>query len=973
MKSSIKRYLVYLFFLTFCFFFSASYVSALNIRVGSKVLGNTQAKGASAPNRSSGATLNGADAYCVSPGKDMSSRISYTVDTEFFDLSNCQTAKGGVPSYACGVAIMMLKSYEKGYDYNTNLLALRIWSAFKSFDGDGEWHEEEKTPIYRLTAEGVINHGYNGTLNPAEVSTGVIYAINAKGLQELQDAIGLFRDAHSNNYNYFTVKTNSSQIVDIDKEGNVEFTIKTNFESAYTKNVKIVSLDSNVSLSIKSSGPCDDPTYKTCYVMTGKINGFNKKNCNTSRINYKITYQDSRDMLGAVSLIVPTNYTYYQRFVVFDSSAITTRQITGAVATTCPEIFQCKISTVVEEITDHCSQGTTWTKADPTIDCIINTDKLVADYDFSNKYVHDSSNSSAKVTNGNTTTTVNQTFYSVNTYCTIACRETVSYNLFDKETADSTKFFKYQNGVYNGNYLIATITGDRECATDIKYTAWKNSYKAADELVRTTWNTYKYYENLHVYTDPVSSVLSCSYTGGCSSSCGCHRCCDSCCDEKGCKSCNCSTCGCYSSCSSSCSWSGTKLTWPSKPYGFTNANGSISTPTSSGEDGYKSCGGSVCGGWSSCTGASGNANKYSSNYTTSKAAYENAVKKREELIGFIQDCNMYDKFSLNQHMTSGYTRNDKVSLYYEVTDGYDFNPEFSSFSYDSTYSNMIDLDYKTVLTNKTNATYCVGCDESKDFGATKTENLKYWVCTGAETGAKCTARDIVIPTNTRAFVTAQKQRYMWQDAEFYSTVPTGEMAATKKDNSIKISDYNVFPLEIGKLSGDYGVSTTVVNVGDADRKSVTKFSNESYSCEFTVPNKITIYDDTTTGGIGGYGFYYRTIDVDNVFPTGVKTGVWNTSTAKSLVKGIQEKGEEIYLETPAYEFILTPSNMRNIKSYNRQMDSTSSVFGGTLGYNDFNLTCNSNGDCVSNFLKSISRGGNLSDLVTSYKKDGVTQ
>lgn len=954
MNKNIKRHFIYTLCFVICFFSSMFFVDALRITVGHGNSGALVSKHNSSYKSiyMTKAWLGGNEAYCVSSGKQISSHVNYTLIETNFLISSCY--RKGVPTYPCGAAMIISRAKQLGYDHDTTLVALRLWSGSQSYDGDGTWFATidssvTTNPIYKTTTQAILSNGYKGADNPNNMANDIIYAKTPLGLIQLQRAISLFEMAHSNSYPSWESKVNSLDVVEIDKNGNVEFMIKTNFDSTHTKNLKIKSTDSKVSLSIKSSSACEDSAFKTCYIVTGQLKNFDKKKCDVGKIGYELTYQDTRDPIGKLTLIFPDN-TNYQRFIVYDDKQIQEGKQIGEVRTTCPLIVQCKVSTITEEITEDCRDDSTWVKKDPTLDCIINTDKLSNDYDFSNIYVHEANN-----------------------YCTVQCRETVTYNLFDEVTADSTKYFRYENGFYNSNFIISNLVGDRECATEIKYTKWKDDYKKADELVRTTWNTLKHYENLNNYTKPVPSNLSCSYKGGSSCRCGCH-CCSNTCTNKDGDSYSCCTgnsCGCYCNSSSSCSVTVTKLTWPSKAYASTNANGTISYPKTSGADGYVSCGGSVCGGWSSCTGRDGNPALYSAIYNSSKAAYEDAVKKREKLVGFIQDCNMYQSYSLNTLMNTGYTRNNKSSVYYEATEGYDFNPKFKDFTYESKYSDIINLSYKTRLVSKTNPKYCENCDELQFFGDTKTEKLNYWVCTGKETSAKCSKKTINIPKNTRAYATVEKERYIWQDVKFYSTLPTGEITSdASTSNIISITDNNVFPLEIGILSGAYSVNTDIVNVGDKDRKAITKMSDGSYSCLVNVPNMITVY---TKEDNSGYGFYYRTIDLDNVFPTGIKTGIWQTTNAQMLIEDIQSKSVNIYAQTPSYEFVINPSNIRNIKNYNRQMDSTSSVFGKSLGYNDFNLNCDFAGNCESDFLKSIATGKDLSNLVTSYKRDGVIQ
>ena len=59
-----------------------------------------------------------------------------------------------------------------------------------------------------------------------------------------------------------------------------------------------------------------------------------------------------------------------------------------------------------------------------------------------------------------------------------------------------------------------------------------------------------------------------------------------------------------------------------------------------------------------------------------------------------------------------------------------------------------------------------------------------------------------------------------------------------------------------------------------------------------------------------------------------------------------------------YSFILTPTDMRNIKNYNKEKNADG-------GYSDFNMKCDCSGSscvkCKSNFLEELSKGNIIYD------------
>ena len=113
----------------------------------------------------------------------------------------------------------------------------------------------------------------------------------------------------------------------------------------------------------------------------------------------------------------------------------------------------------------------------------------------------------------------------------------------------------------------------------------------------------------------------------------------------------------------------------------------------------------------------------------------------------------------------------------------------------------------------------------------------------------------------------------------------------------------------------------------------------------------------------GISIIYRTISLDDPFPgesgNGRSAGAnWNgeatvLGTRMNFIDAYitNNRGvttEDVYQETPMYQFTLTPANIRNIRKYNRSTGND---------YNDFELECSNGKYCKSEFLEEgISNG-----------------
>ena len=134
----------------------------------------------------------------------------------------------------------------------------------------------------------------------------------------------------------------------------------------------------------------------------------------------------------------------------------------------------------------------------------------------------------------------------------------------------------------------------------------------------------------------------------------------------------------------------------------------------------------------------------------------------------------------------------------------------------------------------------------------------------------------------------------------------------------------------GKLVGDI--------VGD--------ISIPDYSCPIAVTNNVVCTDDCG-GKISNLDLIYRPISLTNPFPDTVKNSKyramgsnWNEILADRYVENNRGvKNYEIYNLTPIYTITLTPSTIKEIRSYNKKNS-----------LNNFDMNCSDGYKCLSTFL-----------------------
>ena len=178
---------------------------------------------------------------------------------------------------------------------------------------------------------------------------------------------------------------------------------------------------------------------------------------------------------------------------------------------------------------------------------------------------------------------------------------------------------------------------------------------------------------------------------------------------------------------------------------------------------------------------------------------------------------------------------------------------------------------------------------------------------------------------------------------------------------VGLDDY-IYPIEINKTNGEYGVYVDLSNLGEATRPDNIKISDKEFICAFEVINELTSYEcDPRTDECyiecdpknevcdefnvvnTSLGLVVRSVDLTDLFPTNRAIGM-NWADSVKVIDAIESLGNDIYnVKQPQYVIDLSPENIRNIKKYNSYTD-----------YMDYSITCDSSLNCRSSFLTNIS-------------------
>lgn len=362
------------------------------------------------------------------------------------------------------------------------------------------------------------------------------------------------------------------------------------------------------------------------------------------------------------------------------------------------------------------------------------------------------------------------------------------------------------------------------------------------------------------------------------------------------------------------------------------------------------------------------------------------------------------------------TKEECVSLILSYEDDYGTDTEFSKNvgNVDSRLNN----NYYCKNNGSKTKCYEYKQDEEVEIENTnKTAKHDRIVCSGVGTSATCKSVSVYLPTNDYATFITVTEADFWQPKSYKTSVYTG--IVSEDDGSASAGDSTplgkeVFPVsnktrkdkngkDIGS-TGSYDVKHKYSNLG---LTSNDKFDFE-YACNYEVYNTTKYYDcETNENGVTdltkcknpcyelkdgvpvitdscdiwtpkdnnskSYGFIYRNVDVGNLFPgENIRDTGINWSNRDDVINAIQNTADTIYTTDDylEYRYVLTPSNIRQIREYNSSQNSNGGYLNETLSnckMVDSDGGLKSFTECQSSFLKEV-KNGKFGDIKVSGSK-----
>ena len=904
----------------------------------------------------------GSKSLCLQSGLDGAEveGSTYYKDNDF-DVSSC--SKNWTNN--CGLASIIAAGTAQNVSYGALETALRLYNAYSADPSsyvhgtDGAYDDTtgltSRENIYYATAEAAVEYGYDGKTMSSQVAglENVLYVKDngdnsSLTSSDLAAGIALFKDAlnrsESNTGMYGWAPSVNLVSSERDSSGRFTFTLSTNFNSATELDIpsEISGYPTTVSKNCTDSG-C------TIYIS---VTPPSSTECVS--LDFDISFLDSRYSMGSIQKYEAAG-ARRQEFLTYSSTpGGGNYPISDEWCETDGEDC-CNDMRIQDNIPMSCDTSSEGSVEDPEMCTIIKScdSGKKSSYDFTEM------------------AGLNEK------YCSLFCREKIEFTFMDKTEVIAGRQFKYDvSSRYNVTQMLSTvILGTRECMSpEIKYDQWEKDYLEADAAVIVAWNNLKFWEAIYINTGggvPTDIIETPNSSDNC---CGRHG--------KGIWN------WMYI-------WSGP---WKYNGCDLVGGNSVSCSPkdaeafdagiiadswdtTCCGYDTDGKCINSCCIGCGEQDATSGNPGLVASSYTEAVRNYKAALEKREKLLMDIQNCNLlsYSNFTyipqtydMGEAGSYRYNFGETDTAYYKVVSDYDFH-SIVDITYEDQYSPLINIQEDNPIQISTNNyfckdcdydSYCGGCGNEPKLGAISTKNdLRRIVCSGQETGANCEVINTVVPDNNAAMVTTSKEQHFWQSAKFHTQLYTGTVSTSPNGQGwwIGLDDY-IYPIELNKKNGSYGVYVDISNIGAASRPQNIKISDKEFECAFNVINETTMYEcdpedtncyiecdpteevcDDYGEGKTGLGMVVRSVDLSNLFPNNRTVGM-NWKNSEKVIKSIQNLGDNIWTsKSPQYVIELSPSNIRNIRNYNKYMD-----------YMDYSLSCDSSYNCISEFLTDLS-------------------
>ena len=408
-----------------------------------------------------------------------------------------------------------------------------------------------------------------------------------------------------------------------------------------------------------------------------------------------------------------------------------------------------------------------------------------------------------------------------------------------------------------------------------------------------------------------------------------------------------------------------------------------------------------------------------------KNIYKEYYAKLEDLIAKIEECNLLsfesiaelDDYTFKDFKLANVSSKNTRANYVVSTYGLNADDMQMSIVYDDKYglkSNFSNIEsYTENLGHNKNLYYrknsaiettyhslCTSCSSDMTNNMTEemsTAQIPFLYCENGIFDGTCNTIQITVPNNHVAMMSTSRKVYFYQAQKYKTNLLTGLVSKLEDgslSNNITLEEF-AYPLDLEKSNGLYEVSVSFGNLRSTsgllnrkNYKTVGQYAVDEtkYTCYIDVCNETTMYEGTckkdedvstktccdegenciepnpTVASNKTYGFFYRTVDLNDLFTSNRLYGsnFCNDSNI-AKVKEIEQVGDSVFTTasiTPEYKVVLTPSNIKQIKKYNLASNNL---------YDDNTLKCEgleSNFSCKSTFIDTI-YGQNGSSIYAS--------
>ena len=419
---------------------------------------------------------------------------------------------------------------------------------------------------------------------------------------------------------------------------------------------------------------------------------------------------------------------------------------------------------------------------------------------------------------------------------------------------------------------------------------------------------------------------------------------------------------------------------------------------------------------------SGSFKKYAEQW---KNKYKEYYEKLENLIAKIEECNLLsyesiaelDDYTFKNFKLANVSSKNTRANYVVSTYGLNADDMQMSIVYDDKYglkSNFSNIEsYTENLGHNKNLYYrknsaiettyhslCTSCSSDMTDNMTEemsTAQIPFFYCDNDIFDGTCNTIQITVPNNHVAMMSTSRKVYFYQAQKYKTNLLTGLVSKLEDgslSNNITLEEF-AYPLDLEKSNGLYEVSVSFGNLRSTsgllnrkNYKTVGQYAVDEtkYTCYIDVCNETTMYEGTckkdedvstktccdegenciepnpTVASNKTYGFFYRTVDLNDLFTSNRLYGsnFCNDSNI-AKVKEIEQVGDSVFTTasiTPEYKVVLTPSNIKQIKKYNLASNNL---------YDDNTLKCEgleSSFSCKSTFIDTI-YGQNGSSIYAS--------